>query len=495
MTMPGENLKTIGDQLRAEYETWLAGFALFGPDHFLRAASDWETLGQTQADFARSVQEIQAWLDLDSWLTSGFLPAPGVVSPSAPASKTGLAKPSSGAGPAWPAASPVSPPSFSPEEFSLPAGPSAASSFGVQESMLVRPDMENPSRPSSQKSAARLAAIGSLSDLARMVQITPYNDEAEAPEHPLESPAAPSFTRTRPGAEDSIFEPPGLSPQTEAAPIASSQVLDLAQLWEAASATTEAPVTDDDPGSPSRAALPGDWPNPPVALSAETAFLSPTALAETDLPPVSLQPVGRAAVRGSDVDLSGRPGVDWDTPEKSAEIRSIDAPPPTPANASLAGRRFASETMEGVQENPAEAPFSAGELARLGSELAAGFFSAPAPLTRAEAQPDAPSIGAATDWLTLLAAVTWPGKRLAHLPEKLARRPVETLLPYPQAPSSSEKVQVWNDTPEVVRQIIETGADTAANNATLSPLDVQDMLDALRQEIWREYRRFYGTVD
>ncbi|GAB4442202.1 MAG: hypothetical protein Fur0044_38630 [Anaerolineae bacterium] len=195
---------------------------------------------------------------------------------------------------------------------------------------------------------------------------------------------------------------------------------------------------------------------------------------------------------GSDLDLSGRQGVDWDTPEKSAEIRSIDEPTSTPANASLAGRRFVPETIEEAPENPVEAPFSAGELARLGSELAAGFFSAPAHLASTESQPDDPSIGAATDWLTLLGAVTLPGRRSAHLPEKLAGQPVETL---GQHAPSSQQTPGWNDTLEVVRQIVETGADMAANNSTLSPLDVQDMLDALRQEIWREYRRFYGTTD
>jgi hypothetical protein len=498
MTMPGENLRTIGDQLRAEYETWLAGFALFGPDHFLRAASDWKTLGQAQADFARSVQEIQTWLDLDSWLTSGFLPVPGVVPPPAPASKMGLAEHSSNAWPVWPAASPVSPRSFSPEEFSphssQPAAPGMASSPRAEKSLIARPDAENANQLHSQQRTARLSAIGSLSDLARIVQMTPYTNESEAPEHPLESPAALSFTRTRLGAEDAIFGPPGLSPQTEAAPLASGEALDLARMWEGASATSEDSVADDDISSPGRAVLPGDWPSPPVAPSAETAFLSPTAFAETDLPPASLRLVGRPAVMGSDLDLSGRPGVDLGAPEKSAETRSIDEPTSTPANASLAGRRFAPETMEGVQENPAEASFSAGELARLGSELAAGFFSAPAPLTSAGSQPDSPHAGAATDWLTLLAAVTWPG-RMPSLPsEKIAGQPVETLSPNQKAPSSSQQTLGWNDTPEVVRQIVETGADTAANNSTLSPLDVQDMLAALRQEIWREYRRFYGTV-
>ncbi|MBE7470155.1 MAG: hypothetical protein HS114_13570 [Anaerolineales bacterium] len=490
--MPSENLKTIGDQIQAEYETWLAGFSLFWPDNFLRATSDWETIGQAQADFARSVQEIQAWLDLASWLTSGFLPVPGVVSPHAPASQTGLTEHFSRA---WPAASPVSPPSFSPEEFSppgsRPAEPGAASSSGVSKNMIARPDAENPSPLHSQQSTARLAAVGSLSDLARMVQITPYNDEAEAPEHPLESPAAPSFTRTRPGAKDALFEPPGLSLQTRVTPLASSKVLNQTEEGQSASFTDEAPVADDEVGSPSRAVLPGDWPSSPVASSAEATFLSPA----TNFPPASLRPVGRPAGVGSDLDLSGRQGVDWDTPEKSAEIRSIDEPTSTPANASLTGRRFAPETIEEAPENPVEAPFSAGELARLGSELAAGFFSAPAHLASTESQPDASPIGVAADWLTLLAAVTWPGRRSAPLPEKLAGRPMQPLSPNPQAPSSSEKAPGWNDTLEVVRQIVETGADMAANNSTLSPLDVQDMLDALRQEIWREYRRFYGTTD
>ncbi|MCK6626854.1 MAG: hypothetical protein L6R45_16975 [Anaerolineae bacterium] len=495
--MPAENLMTIGDPLRAEYETWLAGFALFGPDHFLRAASDWEPLGQTQADFARSVQEIQAWLDLDSWLTSGFLPVPGVISPPAPASKTSLAERSSGAWPAWPAASPVSPPSFSAEEVSppgsQPAGPGAASSSGVPKNLIVRPDVETSRQPHSQQSVALLAPIGSLSDLARMVQMTPYNDEAEAPEHPLESQAAPSFTRTMPGAEDAIFGPPGLSPQTRAAPAASSSDLDLAEEWQSASFTDEAPVADDEVGSPSRVVLPGEWPSSPVAPSAEATFLSPAAFSETDFPPASLQPVGRPAVMGSDLDFSDRPGVDWGAPEKSTETRPVDAPSLTPSDASWNRSRSAPEIREGTPENSAEAPFSAGELARLGNELAAGFFSAPAPLTRAGAQPDAPSIGAATDWLTLLAAVTLPGRMPGLSSEKIAGRPVETLSPGPPVPPSKQ-TQDWNDTPEVVRQIIETDADMAANNSTLSPLDVQDMLNALRQEIWREYRRFYGTV-
>jgi len=496
--MPAENLMTIGDPLRAEYETWLAGFALFGPDHFLRAASDWETLGQTQADFARSVQEIQAWLDLDSWLTSGFLPVPGVISPPALASKTSLAERSSGAWPAWPAASPVSPPSFSAEEVSppgsQPAGPGAASSSGVPKNLITRPDVETSRRPHSQQSVALLAPIGSLSDLARMVQMTSYRDEAEAPEHPFESPISPLFTRTRPDAEDAIFEPSGLSPETRAAPLVSSKASDPAQLWEEASLTDEDSVTGDGLDSPSQTVLPGDWPSPPFAPSAQAAFLSPTAFAETDLSPASLQPVGRPAVMGRESALSDQTAVDLGLPEKSAKTRSVDAPSLTPSDASWNRSRSAPETIEGVQESPAETPFSAGELTRLGNELAAGFFSAPAPLTSAESQPDAPPIGAATDWLTLLAAVTLPGRRSAHLPEKIAGQRVETLSPNQQARSSSEQIPGWNDTPEVVRQIIETDTDTAANNSTLSPLDVQDMLAALRQEIWREYRRFYGTV-
>jgi hypothetical protein len=463
MTMPGEDLRTIGDQLQAEHETWLAGFSLFWLDHFLRAASDGETIGQAQADFTHSVQEIQTWLDLDSWLTSGFLPAPGVVSPPASASKTSLVEHPSGAWPAWPAASPVSPASFSPEEFSpsgsQPAAPGAASFSGVQESLISMADEENFRQPRPQKSAASLAPIGSLNDLARMVQITPYSDEAEAPEHPLESQVGPLFAEMMPGVEDATFEPPGLSPQMKAVSLASSEALDLAEVWQPDSFTDEEPVADDDVGSPSRAGLPGDWSGPPVAPSDEAAFLSPAVFAETDPPPASLQLVGRPAVVGSNLDLSGRPGVDLDT-----------------------------------QENPVEASFLVGELARLGSELAAGSFSAPVRLTSAKSQPDALPTGAA-DWLTLLAAVTLPG-RMPSLPsEKIAGQPVETLSPNQKAPSSSEKAPGWNDTPEVVRQIVETDADTAANNSTLSPLDVQDMLAALRQEIWREYRRFYGTVD
>ncbi len=52
---------------------------------------------------------------------------------------------------------------------------------------------------------------------------------------------------------------------------------------------------------------------------------------------------------------------------------------------------------------------------------------------------------------------------------------------------------LYGTMPEVVQRNIATTVTAAPDSAAAAPPDLHDLLEALSQEIWREYQRFYGA--
>lgn len=505
--MPAEELNTLGFELRAGYQAWLAQWCL-------PAAAEDEMLAALQADAAALIAGIQEWLALGEWLTAGFFPALGEqpaaeAQPAAPrssASAPATAFSAAGSFASAPAI-PLTPAPGEARPVTRPAAPSSAPPPGT-------PSPEVPSSPLSRPSRS---SSGGLQDLARLLAATPYEmPPADSREQESERGQPPSPPADSSGSLTSSFEPQGkaavhsagekpatapahrpfeepLPPQAveKTIPARATPAPAGGQSWGPQSTPSSLPPSwPGEDAAPRQVVLPptaaenasvGSFPAPPgPAWGAAPEDPTPPGRGER---PLHLSPPD-GLVAGDELAFPATPPVSRGSPAPLGRAAGSLPPEGIPAEEITARPPFPGE----MQPSGLAEPLSAVDLRRLGQQLSAGLpgggetnLSSPAAATLAS-----------PPWYRILQSLSggrlparWPG---AAAQGSVAPSPDETGASAGRGPTPAPEM------PEMIRQVGETSTASTPASPSFSPWDVQELLDALKREAWREYERFYGPV-
>jgi len=148
---------------------------------------------------------------------------------------------------------------------------------------------------------------------------------------------------------------------------------------------------------------------------------------------------------------------------------------------------------------------TATDLRRLGQQLSVDYTDFPAIDTAS--LPPAAASAPVVDWRKLLSILplrrevfiapqATPGS--AGVPAGCADLRKEVFIAPRPKPAEPAGMTVGDDDfyevmPEVVQRNIATAVTAAPDSMAAAPPDLHDLLEALSQEIWREYQRFYGS--
>lgn len=408
--MTDEPLTTLGKSLRAEYQSWLVCFVPSWPDKFRLAVYDWETMGQADAAFTRLLRQMLEWLELDDWLTSGFLPLSVGADSFAPIAAGGF--------PGVPSARTEITPATA--AFSVP--PSQAG-FGLHHG-----EDHHDSIPVHRPAQAL--------DLINSVHTAAISGSESAV---LPTTAGP----------ESGFSAGGLQ--------------DLARVLQAS------PAIETGVGSTGE------------SLAAPPPSHAQTAWPESAGAAVSSRPVLSKSARANlSPSAAGSESAEADTAVRITQTVTV------------------AESATGAVAEDAVG-FMAADLRRLGQELGVDyprlFESNPAgPYPQGAAE-----LSAGTDWRHLL--LTLPLRR--EVSSALQARTGNRKTPTANAPTGLKPVEptgitigdddLYRAIPEVVQHNATTGISAKPKGPAATPPDLYDLLEALSQEIWREYQRFYGS--
>ena len=83
---------------------------------------------------------------------------------------------------------------------------------------------------------------------------------------------------------------------------------------------------------------------------------------------------------------------------------------------------------------------------------------------------------------------------VGNLPVAAAENTPAANLPFETARQAAGREILSGEMPGVVQRLVKTEPVVGQSTPNFSEMDVQDLLDALKREAWREYERFYGPV-
>ncbi|MFZ6028608.1 MAG: hypothetical protein ACOYYS_12900 [Chloroflexota bacterium] len=537
--MPADDLIALGEGLRAGYQAWLLALRL-------PAAADDEALAAFQAEAGYVIAGIQDWLALDAWLTSGFFPPPaGAVSSNPPVS---VSESASGSG-LLRVLAPVTSGASSPADswptawHDLPA-PRPLRTAAAQERAPQPPGTPDPTGRLSRSRAASTGMVGGLRDLAQLLDAAAYTDDVSPAAVAGAASAATGFAKASAGGDRSFSAPTrmiaAISPENPP-PIGQADdtgMLSGADLWGQAAAGRggRMHVAGEANAHPDEEAVsPSNRP--------DETFACPDGAPAIPLPEVSpvLEEVARQpetlpqrAAAGTAVSAPGEAGGARPPQLAASRAGGTPAVTPSPGGYGISGEPFADsranaraqallpEAVTPAIDLPATG-FSADDLRRLGEEIAAasgstasaacahpvpgapahrsGWMALPAVLRIVSFGRTAPSFPAAP------AGVVWDGAESTPLPPaegipgpEAVRHPAVTgpaERPAVTGPAERPAVTGPAERPAVTgpaERPAVTGPAERPAAAAFSEWDVQELLEALKREAWREYERFYGPV-